>query len=221
MSDMATTYYHLRAVSSPAEAAIKRCNKSWLAISYLFWVGSTFVLKAVHCPLWKIHCESCPRLKRLKLKTLTSSSQNWTPLKELPEITNEWTILYIFSTWLTCNKNQIPRKTLWCIIFLVVYFGLQFQNSFCLTHFVQWWWPKAHPHEIWDDQDESSWYPWLGWKANFEGKVSWVVVESTAQHKRENIPHRLRLENSFSCGWANPTIGQGSSNNRYTFGTHF
>ena len=83
-----------------------------------------FVLGGIHfcvesCPLstLKIHCESCPRLKRLKLKTLTSSSQNWTPLKELPEITNEWTILYIFSTWLTCNKNQIPRNTLWCIIF--------------------------------------------------------------------------------------------------------
>ena len=33
--------YHLRAVSSPADAAMSKCIISWLATSYLFFVGST------------------------------------------------------------------------------------------------------------------------------------------------------------------------------------
>ncbi len=45
-------------------------------------------------------------------------------------------------------------------------------------------------------------------QSHLEGKVARVVVESTAEHKREDVLDRLRAEDALIRDWADSSLGQ-------------
>ena len=76
---------------------------------------------------------------------------------------------------------------------------------------VEWWRPATDTHDSWDDDKKGPANAGFGWETDAEREVATVIVHTTREHQTQNVLDHVGFEDSFSGGWADTSVCEGTS----------